>query len=369
MAPTEASGGHGCHGERDNSDGRPGRTVAGQGELAEAGTGRTSGERRRGRGLGALEGLGTGLASGGLPARTIFADGTGKNAQWMWLKALTVFDNKFCWGSAALAYLYRQLDEACRRFTKDGGIGGCMLLLSPHPPEWVDTDTQLHRLDRRRQRKIKDWNKHHKKYVIMFEQSVEAARSTQGTQPREHCPLALNNYARWFQDSTRVEICPPAYEEEILEEPTEYDALAHVEYNKLIRQGYQTSFAPVLNFVRKEIKKQVDETEAILDTTNGGKKGESALRLFMKVQDGMTLKAFQCSAYMLKPRKGIKRYTPKDYANKGKNPVTGGSRMTEDVTRMRGMDDEDDDDDELDEPQPVVRKKLTSKRGRGHKQQ
>ncbi|KAE8799896.1 hypothetical protein D1007_24643 [Hordeum vulgare] len=26
----------------------------------------------------------------------------------------------------------------------------------PHPPEWVDTDTQLHRLDRRRQRKIKD---------------------------------------------------------------------------------------------------------------------------------------------------------------------------------------------------------------------
>ncbi|KAI4985815.1 hypothetical protein ZWY2020_018445 [Hordeum vulgare] len=28
-------------------------------------------------------------------SRTIFADGTGKNAPWMWLKALTVFDNKF----------------------------------------------------------------------------------------------------------------------------------------------------------------------------------------------------------------------------------------------------------------------------------
>ncbi|KAE8798103.1 mutator protein [Hordeum vulgare] len=39
--------------------------------------------------------------------RTIFADGTGKNAPWMWLKVLTVFDNKFSWGSAALAYLYR----------------------------------------------------------------------------------------------------------------------------------------------------------------------------------------------------------------------------------------------------------------------
>ncbi|KAE8770115.1 mutator protein [Hordeum vulgare] len=167
-------------------------------------------------------------------SRTIFADGTGKNAPWMWLKALTIFDNKFSWGSAALAYLYRQLDNACRRTTKDGGVGGCMLLLSvewepygvgpnfgdahtfelnplcvqerhlwlmrcplicnwavefhlphrvmhqfgyfqPHPPEWVDTDTQLHRLDRRRQRKIKDWQKHHKSYVIMFEQSVQAA--------------------------------------------------------------------------------------------------------------------------------------------------------------------------------------------------
>uniref|UniRef100_A0A8I6X3N1 Aminotransferase-like plant mobile domain-containing protein n=1 Tax=Hordeum vulgare subsp. vulgare TaxID=112509 RepID=A0A8I6X3N1_HORVV len=42
-------------------------------------------------------------------SRTIFADGTGKNAPWMWLKALTVFDNKFSWGSAALAYLYRQV--------------------------------------------------------------------------------------------------------------------------------------------------------------------------------------------------------------------------------------------------------------------
>ena len=105
------------------------------------------------------------------------------------------------------------------------------------------------RLDRRRQRKIKDWQKHHKSYVVMFEQSVQAASSIRRTQYRQHCPLAFNNYLRWFQESTRVEICPPAYEEDILEEPTEYDALAQGGYNKLIREGYQTSFAPVLNFV------------------------------------------------------------------------------------------------------------------------
>ncbi|KAE8777303.1 Disease resistance protein RPM1 [Hordeum vulgare] len=31
-------------------------------------------------------------------SRTIFADSNGKNDQWMWLKALTVFDNKFSRG-------------------------------------------------------------------------------------------------------------------------------------------------------------------------------------------------------------------------------------------------------------------------------
>ncbi|KAE8791404.1 mutator protein [Hordeum vulgare] len=85
-----------------------------------------------------------------------------------------------------------------------------------------------------------------------------------------------------------------------------------------------------------------------------------------EVEDKITLKAFQCSAYMLKPRKEFKRYSPDDYAHKGKNPVVGGSCLS----RMRSMDDEDDDDDddELDEPEPLVRrKKLASKRGRGPK--
>ena len=31
------------------------------------------------------------------------------------------------------------------------------------------------RLDRKKQRKIKDWDKHHKKYVTMFELCVEEA--------------------------------------------------------------------------------------------------------------------------------------------------------------------------------------------------
>ncbi|XP_071681213.1 serine/threonine-protein phosphatase 7 long form homolog [Lolium perenne] len=66
-------------------------------------------------------------------SRTLFPDSGGKLAHWCWLKALTVLDSRWSWGTAALAYLYRQLDEACRRTgsrTGSGGIGGCLLLLS-----------------------------------------------------------------------------------------------------------------------------------------------------------------------------------------------------------------------------------------------
>ena len=38
---------------------------------------------------------------------TLFSNSNGRNAQWMWLKALTVFDSKWSWGTSALAYLYR----------------------------------------------------------------------------------------------------------------------------------------------------------------------------------------------------------------------------------------------------------------------
>ncbi|XP_073354723.1 serine/threonine-protein phosphatase 7 long form homolog [Aegilops tauschii subsp. strangulata] len=274
-------------------------------------------------------------------SRTMFADGTGKHAPWMWLKALNVFDSKWSWGSATLAYLYRQLDDASCRHT--GGIGGCLLALSiwswerlpvgrpktvkyedwddkddplrlptwaykwdvlnettddpsvmyklykseldaitpeqvewepyekgesfgnpiefklnpmcirdrdlwhmrcplicnwavelhlphrvfrqfglfqPHPPEWEDTDKLLHELDRKKQRKIKDWASHHRKYVVQFALSVEQARAGKRAQLREHCPIAFNNYLAWFLASTRVEVCQPAYAEEILEEPT-----------------------------------------------------------------------------------------------------------------------------------------------------
>ncbi|XP_073351803.1 uncharacterized protein [Aegilops tauschii subsp. strangulata] len=71
------------------------------------------------------------------------------------------------------------------------------------------------RLDRTRQRKIKEWDRHHRKYIIQFALSVEQAKAGKRSQLREHYPITFNNYLTWFLASTRVEICKLTYDQEI----------------------------------------------------------------------------------------------------------------------------------------------------------
>ncbi|XBI77992.1 hypothetical protein VPH35_087764 [Triticum aestivum] len=59
-----------------------------------------------------------------LLTRVVFPDSTGNKAQWIFLDLLSDWDHKYSWGSGALAYLYRQLDEACRRKKGTSGMGG-----------------------------------------------------------------------------------------------------------------------------------------------------------------------------------------------------------------------------------------------------
>ncbi|XP_044414824.1 uncharacterized protein [Triticum aestivum] len=158
-------------------------------------------------------------------------------------------------------------------------------LFQPHPPDWVDTDKALHRLDRRRQRKIKDWDKHHASYVIRFQLSVEQARSTACAPLREHSQQDFDNYVRWFIGITRVEILPPAYNEDILKESVNFEDLAKGKYNRDVRKGQGVPVVPVINYVRTEIKKAADESQSILEKTPVGTgNDDGSLRAFLKRQ-------------------------------------------------------------------------------------
>uniref|UniRef100_A0ACD5Z6R4 Uncharacterized protein n=1 Tax=Avena sativa TaxID=4498 RepID=A0ACD5Z6R4_AVESA len=63
-------------------------------------------------------------------SRTLFSDGTGRITTFMWLTLFAEWGYMHSWGLAALAYLYRQLDEACCRTGKGASIGGPMVLLT-----------------------------------------------------------------------------------------------------------------------------------------------------------------------------------------------------------------------------------------------
>lgn len=102
------------------------------------------------------------------------------------------------------------------------------------------------RLDRKRQRKIKKWDKHHKNYVIEFKLCVEKAKKSGWGQVAPHCPVAFSNYIKWLRESTRLSYCEPAYKEDILEG---CDMLGDSQYNKLIREGTQIPFSSSLNFL------------------------------------------------------------------------------------------------------------------------
>lgn len=109
-----------------------------------------------------------------------------------------------------------------------------------------------------------DWDKIHKKYVTKFELRVKEAKKAKGIRAHEHSEEAFNEYLRWFLQNTRVQLFPEAYPEDILEEPLVFDELGTLAYNKLVREGRQTSFAPVLNFVVRWVRSYVSiRTEII----------------------------------------------------------------------------------------------------------
>ena len=54
-----------------------------------------------------------------------------------------------------------------------------------------------------------------------------------------------------FLKNTRVEICPPAYNEDILEEPVNFEDLSKGKYNRDVRLGQGVPAVPVINYVVK----------------------------------------------------------------------------------------------------------------------
>jgi hypothetical protein len=86
-------------------------------------------------------------------------------------------------------------------------------------------------------------------HIKTFLQRVAEAKRAKGFNVADHSDEGFNNYLRWFQPRTRLQLLPDAYTDVILEEPLPFDQLGNLAYNKLVREGRQVDFAPAINFV------------------------------------------------------------------------------------------------------------------------
>uniref|UniRef100_A0A8I6XU40 Aminotransferase-like plant mobile domain-containing protein n=1 Tax=Hordeum vulgare subsp. vulgare TaxID=112509 RepID=A0A8I6XU40_HORVV len=127
-----------------------------------------------------------------LLTQVVFPDGTGDTASWMFLDPLRDWDVKWSWGSAALAFLYRQLDGSCMRSKPTSTLGAMgrykayiseldMLTYEqvnwrPYtlfgvqqrtPPDYVETSVQLHKTNRQTNKSVINWEEHHMIWVDM----------------------------------------------------------------------------------------------------------------------------------------------------------------------------------------------------------
>ena len=106
-------------------------------------------------------------------------------------------------------------------------------------------------MDKRKHKKDKKWDRKHKKWIEKWDAHLKLAKEN-GLHLIDHPPYhqgAFDNYVAWFVANSRVELCPPAFDSEILENPNaDYD-FYHERYNRLVREGNQTRFAPLINFV------------------------------------------------------------------------------------------------------------------------
>ena len=108
-------------------------------------------------------------------------------------------------------------------------------------------------MERKYQKKVKNWSSYHSHYVNKWNAILKDARENI-VHLREHRGFdtnAFDRYLRWFVPRTRVALCPPAFGPEILEEHSSSSAedLVTVEYNRLVREGTQSQFAPLINFM------------------------------------------------------------------------------------------------------------------------
>ncbi|CAM0885012.1 unnamed protein product [Alopecurus aequalis] len=227
--------------------------------------------------------------------RTVFGDSSGSNVPFFWLELLADWDYQWSWGTAALAWLYRQV--IWEPYGEAGNVGGmaayplnpaclreahlwrmecpliCIYAVEMHLPKrvmrqfgllqmtpvpYTDTGMDLHGMDKSKMKGFKNWPQKHDKYITEFRNLVDNLDYHHGRrspQPQElpHNAAAYDAYLAWLGESTRLKLLSPAFDPEdvyAMADAGDTD-MDEMKYFKSLREHCQRQeLAPVATWVK-----------------------------------------------------------------------------------------------------------------------
>nr|TKW15279.1 LOW QUALITY PROTEIN: hypothetical protein SEVIR_5G227000v2 [Setaria viridis] len=153
----------------------------------------------------------------------LLPDASGNTMSWMVLPLLGQdWDNirLYSWGLAVLAWLYKQLYEACRRTARDSNVGG---------ERYKETD----------------WRLKHAQYLIQWENRQRC--------DAEDGPYIPNNeYIQWYYAYTRTKVKPSSSNVPIKDAPSDSSDDILDEYNTVTRYGTQPERATLHDYMSED---------------------------------------------------------------------------------------------------------------------
>ncbi|XP_020404845.1 uncharacterized protein [Zea mays] len=139
------------------------------------------------------------------------------------------------------------------------------------PVEDVPTSKELHKFDRRKQKKITDFRQHHLILVNDWESGAENVYSNDEL----HNNSDYRRYQAWYQGATRCKLRQQWTAEDYADIDSSDDE--ETEYDLSTRLGTQVEAAPILDRVGNTLRRSVEDIDRQLLTT-----GDSSMRSFLQ---------------------------------------------------------------------------------------
>ena len=92
------------------------------------------------------------------------------------------------------------------------------------------------------------WHEYPSEYIKEFKKTLSKAGRQGWGRTKPHNQLAHDNYVRWLRANSRLFLGPPAFQEDMLEEPVDVEALVENAYNKEVREGHRMGLAGQVHF-------------------------------------------------------------------------------------------------------------------------